>query len=590
MWGNVMSSEYLLGNDHLWAGIAARKVDNTLSYSEEAPIFLQPALFIVARVVSTMIFPILASVDFISHKLFSWKERVLANWSTNSEVMSAHRLAAQRANDTATRCFLGIIGSPVGWFYPDGLTHHFIPSFKLGGEVWNSGKKYSAQRATVIKPKASNSNELDLQVKFKEVADVVNVAKLNGKKIAIIGAGMSQGKQNLPLDDQILIDMKDINHVIIDRKTKVMKVGAGATWQMIQKEANELGLAVQVMQASNIFSVGGSLSVNCHGWDHKMGTVGNTVEAITIVNAQGQVKRLTATEDEFKYVIGGYGGFGVIVEAEIKLTENVVLTSLGTEVPPKLYNNYFKGIQEDQNVDMHLYRLSLDPDHMFETGVAVNYSRLHGNDAHTDPILDEYARGKTLERIELHAARRLPKEVRKLAWQLEKKSALSPIVLTRNQIMRPPINPIFNNSRLDAEWLQEYFVPGEKLGEFIEFLGGILTENEVKVFNASVRFVKQDQVAELGYARDGDRFALVLFFNQHLADSAVKKTEAWVQRVNNWLSVNGGTYYMPYQPFDTGEQLRKCYPNFAHVVEKKRVLDPDNIFYSGFWERIAPAA
>ncbi len=239
---------------------------------------------------------------------------------------------------------------------------------------------------------------------------------------------------------------------------------------------------------------------------------------------------------------------------------------------------------------MHLYRLSLDPDKLFKTGIAVNYSRLNGDERHVDPIEDEAVRGKALERVELHAARRMPKEIRKLAWKMEKSGAQTPHIQTRNQIMRPSINPIFNNSRLDAEWLQEYFVPGEKLADFIEFLGTVLTENEVKLFNASVRFVKQDHVAELGYARDGDRFALVLFFNQHLADSAVKKTEGWIQKVNNWLAENEGTYYMPYQPFDTQNQLEKCYPNFQHVAEKKKELDPDNIFYNGLWERIAPSA
>ncbi len=182
-----MSSDYLLGNDHLWAGMAARTVDNTLRYSEEANLLLQPVLFIFARAISAIVFPILASVDFVSHKLFSWKERVLANWSKNPEVAAEHRLTAKRANDVAARCFLGVIGSPTGLLYPDGPTNHFIPSFKRDGEAWNSGKKYMAKNVTLIQPKVSNQEELDLEVKFKEVADVVLDAKRNGKKVAIVG-------------------------------------------------------------------------------------------------------------------------------------------------------------------------------------------------------------------------------------------------------------------------------------------------------------------------------------------------------------------------------------------------------------------
>lgn len=585
-----MSSDYLYENNHLWAGVAARFVDNTVRYSEEANILLQPILFVASRLVCGIVFPILAAIDYISYKTQYVKERLWAKLSKTDADTAAHLQTAQKANAVAIRCFLGVIGSPVGLIYPDGPTQHFVPSFKKDGEVWNSSKKYFAKNATVITPKVSSIKESDPAIMFKEVADIIQNASKNKQKVAVAGAGMSQGKQNLPLDGQVLIDMQKINHVVIDPKTKIAKIGAGATWKDVQTHANPFGLAVQVMQASNVFSVGGSLSVNCHGWDHHMGSLGNTVEAITIVDAKGQVRRLTKADEEFKYVIGGYGGFGVIVEAEIKLTDNVKLTSTGTEIPPKSYYQYFQTIKDDPKIAMHLYRLSLDPDNLFKTGIAVNYMKLHGDEPSADPVVDEPLRGKTLERVELHAARRLPKKSLKLAWKLEKSGAQKPYEMTRNQIMRPSINATTNNSRIDSEWLQEYFVPCEKIDKFIEFLGGKLTENEMRVFNASVRYVKQDKVAELGYARDGDRFALVLFFNQHLNKAAVSKTEGWIKEVNDWLAENGGTYYMPYQPFDTQEQLEKCYPNFKHVVEKKKELDPENIFYNGLWERIAPAA
>jgi FAD/FMN-containing dehydrogenase len=141
-----------------------------------------------------------------------------------------------------------------------------------------------------------------------------------------MGTGMSQGKQAIShRNDNIVINTRLMNEILIDPKAKIAKVGPGATWCDIQKTANTTGLAVRVMQASNIFSIGGSLSVNCHGWDHKSGSLRNTVAAISIINSKGQLLRLTPNDELFDYVIGGYGWFGVIVEAEIFLTENVVL-------------------------------------------------------------------------------------------------------------------------------------------------------------------------------------------------------------------------------------------------------------------------
>lgn len=585
-----MSSDYLLRNDHLWCSSVAKAVDSIICYEQEANIFLQPALFLVSRLISCIVFPILASIDYASLKCLSLKERVIGlRCRKGEERVQAHRLKAKRSNNAARRCFAGVVASPTGLVCPDAQTHHFIPSYKRPGEAWNSGKHYHTP-GNIRFPRVSAEGQT-LEERFEEVANIVRNAGRNDQKVAVIGAGMSQGKQNLPLENEILIDLKDINHVEIDRDSKVVRVGAGATWQDIQRVANPLGLAVRVMQASNIFTVGGSLSANCHGWDIDDGALINTVQAITIVDGYGQVKRLTPDDEEFGYLIGGYGGFGVIVEAEIELTENLLLTSAGTEILPEDYYQYFRSnVQGDETVDMHLYRLSLDPDNLFETGIAVNYHRWDGDDGRTDPIIDEHARGKAVERVELHAVRRMPKKVAKLAWMLEKNGALTPGKMTRNQIMRPSINPIFNNSLYDAEWLQEYFVPGEHLADFIDFLRGVLTENEVKVFNASVRFVKQDTISKMGYANAGDRFPLVLFFNQKLDRAAVEKTQGWVQQVNSWLAEHDGAFYLPYQPFDSEGQLEACYPQMEGVIEKKRELDPNNIFYNGFWEKIAPPA
>jgi len=53
------------------------------------------------------------------------------------------------------------------------------------------------------------------------------------------------------------------------------------------------------MQDSNIFSVGGSISANCHGWDFRTGTIANTIEELTIINSKGELMILSPSHPFF---------------------------------------------------------------------------------------------------------------------------------------------------------------------------------------------------------------------------------------------------------------------------------------------------
>jgi SAM-dependent methyltransferase len=93
--------------------------------------------------------------------------------------------------------------------------------------------------------------------------------------------------------------------------------------------------------------------------------------------------------------------------------------------------------------------------------------------------------------------------------------------------------------------------------------------------------VKQDANSKLSYARDSDRFAVVLFFNQRLTSQAIEKTSRWVRRVIDHLIAEKGSFYLPYQHFATPEQFKACYPHWRAVLEKKQTEDPQLIFENG---------
>ena len=368
---------------------------------------------------------------------------------------------------------------------------------------------------------------------------------------------------------------------------KIAIVGGGAVWYKIQQEANKHHLALKVMQASNVFSVGGSIGTNIHGWDHQTGMLSNTILEMTIVNAQGVRQVLTPSDDLFHHICGGLGLFGVVVEAKIQLTDNIKLCEQGYEIAPHDYPNYFRStVLTNDSHKMHLYRLSLDPKHLLQSGVAVSYVETEKKPSSSPYLKIEAPSGTRFNRVMINLARRLG-FVRKMYWEMERKRlvANTSTPMTVNEIMQPPINAMFNPAVSESEWLQEYFLPEESLAAFLADLGELLTQNQVVLLNASVRFVKQNNKSPLSYALSGDRYAVVLCFNQSLNEQALIQAQKWLRQSQALVIQHGGSYYLPYQHVSSPEDFCASYPRAAEALAKKTEVDPMTRFTSGFYQK-----
>lgn len=527
--------------------------------------------FFGTRAISVTAYPACALVDLTQYCAKAGYSQVQELTSKTEDQKKKSSLEKDINLQKAKRCLLGLCGSPAGIISPDLVTQHFVSLEGHEGLIRPYGKLFT-QEAEEVFPRS-----------IEDVQEIILTAKAEGRKVTFAGALMSQGKQALPESKtDISINFSNLNKIKISPESKTAFMQAGATWGQLQNEANKFGLAVQVMQASNIFSVGGSLSINCHGWDHTKGTLRNTIKSLTVVTAAGEIKQIYPTDKLFNLIITGLGLFAAIVEAEIELTENSLLDAKAEEVLPENYLNYFnEKVLTNPSIKLHYYRLSLEPNKLFNHGIAVNYIKSEKSELMCE-LKDEPERGNIADRIELQILRRVD-WTRKFAWGIEKKIALTPYSLYRNEAMRPPINSINNYSTIDAEWLQEYFVTAQELPAFIKFLGKVLMDNNVFVLNASVRFVKQDPNSIFSYAKNSDMFALVLFFNQTMTKDKIEQTKKWVQQVTDYLIKHNGTYYLPYQPFATIEQFRNCYTSYKEFLEQKKIYDPENLFISGFY-------
>jgi FAD/FMN-containing dehydrogenase len=122
----------------------------------------------------------------------------------------------------------------------------------------------------------------------------------------------------------LVLDMLSFDQMSLDSGRRILTVGAGARWAEIVPFLDHQGFAVAVMQSNNDFTVGGSLSVNCHGWQHNSRPIASTVESFRLAAATGKIMTCSRTENPqlFSLVLGGYGLFGVILDVRLRVVPN----------------------------------------------------------------------------------------------------------------------------------------------------------------------------------------------------------------------------------------------------------------------------
>ena len=116
------------------------------------------------------------------------------------------------------------------------------------------------------------------------------------------------------------------------------------------------------MQSYNDFTVGGSLSVNVHGRNLDRGQLIETVESIKVLLADGSFVTASRTEnsDLFVAAVGGYGAFGIIIEATLLLTENTKIIRSFERLRSEEFQKYFfENIYNNPTVS--LYNANLYP-------------------------------------------------------------------------------------------------------------------------------------------------------------------------------------------------------------------------------------
>ena len=121
-----------------------------------------------------------------------------------------------------------------------------------------------------------------------DIRSALQFARDNKLKVTCAGQQHSMGGQTFT-HDGLVLDLRDLSRIKLDKANKRVNVQSGVRWWQLQQLLDKEGLSVKSMQSINIFSIGGSLSVNGHGIDPAPGQIAPTVRSMRVMLSNGEV-------------------------------------------------------------------------------------------------------------------------------------------------------------------------------------------------------------------------------------------------------------------------------------------------------------
>jgi len=418
----------------------------------------------------------------------------------------------------------------------------------------------------------------------KSVAEVQSIIRNTAGSISVGGGRFSMGGQTASHRSTHL-DMRQMNKILdFDAGDKSIVVQSGIRWCDIQAHIDPHDLSLRIMQTYANFTVGGSLSVNSHGRYIGQGPLIQSVQEIEVVLSDGDLVRASRSEHSeiFFAAIGGYNAIGIIVSARLQLSDNVRVKRRSRVMPLSEYKDNF------------ISEVRANPDAVFHNGdiYPPHYSRVNSVswEKCADPVTVSYRLmplkdSYPIERSFLWAFTELP-----LGKQL-REFVIDPLLFSRRPVHWKNYEAGYDVAELEPKSrqhstyvLQEYFVPIAEFENFASEMAKIFQCFRVNVLNVSIRHATQDDGSLLAWAPT-EVFAFVIYYKQATSDSEKNRVAVWTRELIDAAIACKGTYYLPYQPHATVQQLEKAYPGIENLRQLKLSLDPDSRFTNVLWDR-----
>jgi FAD/FMN-containing dehydrogenase len=431
-----------------------------------------------------------------------------------------------------------------------------------------------------------------------DVVRAVRQAGTRGEALAVSGGRHAMGGQQFRAG-ATLLDMRRLDRVrSLDAEHGLLRVESGITWPDVirgylvstGRDRSRWGIR-QKQTGADRLTIGGAVAANIHGRCLTAGPFIEDLESLEVVTDDGDVVRCSRAErpELFRHVVGGYGLFGVVVTATLRLVPRQqverVVTMLDVEQLVEAL---------DQRIAHgHLYgdfQFSTDPTHrgFLRTGVLSCYRP-------TDRVRPIPRQQRRLSQADWDRLLELAHCDKRRAF--EEFSAF--YLATSGQLYwsdthqlnlylenyHPPLDRRLGSRVCGSEMITELYVPRQRLTAFMDAVRRDFKANDVDFIYGTIRLIEKDSESALPWARD--RYACVIFnlHVDHVPPSIVAARSAFTRLIDHAATFDG-SYYLTYHRFARRDQVLTCHPAIGAFLAAKRRLDPAGVFQSDWYQHL----
>ncbi|MCH8082921.1 MAG: FAD-binding oxidoreductase [Myxococcales bacterium] len=423
----------------------------------------------------------------------------------------------------------------------------------------------------------------------------VRRAHREDRGISIVGGRHAMGGQQFG-SDTILVDTNGMQGIYdFDAEKGEVELGAGTQWPRLISDLLELQRGretqwgiVQKQTGADRLSLGGALAANAHGRGLTYKPIVQDVEAFTLIDAKGEIRRCSRGENAelFRLAIGGYGLFGAIATVRLRLVprrriERVVeitdVAGIANRFADRIAQGYLFGDFQ--------YSTDLGSETLLREGVFSCYRPVK-LDARVPEEQRVLSREDWLDFLELSHVNRAEAFRRYSSYYLETNGQvywsdthqLSTYIDDYHQKLEGRIGALAGGT----EMISEVYVPRDALEDFLEDVRADFVANDVNLIYGTIRLIERDDETFLAWAREP--WACVIF-NLHTAHDpdSLRTTARHFRRLIDRGRSYDGSYFLTYHRWATREQVLACYPQFPEFLALKSKYDPQERFQSDWY-------
>ncbi len=414
---------------------------------------------------------------------------------------------------------------------------------------------------------------------LESIGSALARAHATGRPVSIAGGRHAMGGQQF-CSGGVVLDTRGMSRVLaLDEVRGLVEVEAGIQWPALVDALADTPWAIRQKQTgADDLCIGGAVSANVHGRGLAYGPFVSDVESLVVVGLDGVARTCSRDEnrDLFRLVCGGYGLFGAVYSATLRLgrrrkLERVVRLAHASEIE-ELFAERVEG--------GYLYG-----DFQFEIDPASPGFLQHGICSCYRPVPDDVPLGAVtrLSAADWSRLLQLAHWDKTRAYEVYAAHYLATSGQTylsdRHQLATYVPGYHWSGS---SEMISELYVPRPLLADFLAAAARDLRALEADVVYGTVRLIERDDETVLAWALEPWACTVLNLHVEH-TPAGIERAAGAFRRLIDLALERGGSFYLTYHRWATRGQLLAAYPQLPAFLAAKRANDPGELLQSDWY-------